>query len=240
MSEYYAVIRSTDHLAHYGVKGMKWGVRKAIERGNFRALSRQYNKAQKKLAKLNRAADINAQNNIAKKHNKRAKIGLGVGLAGLGAFTGNELLVRHLAKKYGISSTPSTNHPAVNELVEKSVRKKHYVGPGKGIYKVGEGLGTGPVGEVTPKAVFNSSTATSIRKPNAFRTINRISSAVGAAGFGTAAYQKGRAIAAKYRTTQKGHAKAVAKRDAFEREMRNAFAGTAFEKAPSKRRKRKR
>ena len=28
MSEYYAVIRSTDHLAHYGVKGMKWGVKK--------------------------------------------------------------------------------------------------------------------------------------------------------------------------------------------------------------------
>ena len=52
MSEYYAVQRSTDHLAHYGVKGMKWGVRKAIATGNQRALDRHFRKAAKKLRKL--------------------------------------------------------------------------------------------------------------------------------------------------------------------------------------------
>lgn len=52
MSEYYAVQRSTDHLAHYGVKGMKWGVRKAIATGNQRALDRHFRKAAKKLKKL--------------------------------------------------------------------------------------------------------------------------------------------------------------------------------------------
>ena len=52
----YAVERDGAYLAHSGVKGMKWGVRKAIERGNDRALSRQYRKAQKKLAKLEKRA----------------------------------------------------------------------------------------------------------------------------------------------------------------------------------------
>ena len=52
MNEYYAVIRTTDHLAHYGVKGMKWGVRKAIIMGDQKKLDRHFKKATKKLAKL--------------------------------------------------------------------------------------------------------------------------------------------------------------------------------------------
>lgn len=45
MAEYYAVERSPEYLKHYGVKGMKWGVRKAMERGNTRALNRHYLKS---------------------------------------------------------------------------------------------------------------------------------------------------------------------------------------------------
>lgn len=52
MSEYYAVIRSTDHLAHYGVKGMRWGVRRALAKGNQRALDRNFRRAARKLKKL--------------------------------------------------------------------------------------------------------------------------------------------------------------------------------------------
>lgn len=54
MAEYYGVVRSNrPELSHYGIRGMKWGVRKALERGDDRALSRQYRKAQRKLRKLN-------------------------------------------------------------------------------------------------------------------------------------------------------------------------------------------
>ena len=52
MSEYYAVQRSTDHLAHYGVKGMKWGVRRAIANANARSLDRHFRRAARKLKKL--------------------------------------------------------------------------------------------------------------------------------------------------------------------------------------------
>ena len=55
MPRYYGVIRNREpdsYLAHYGVMGMKWGVRKARERGDDAALSRQYKKAQAKLKKL--------------------------------------------------------------------------------------------------------------------------------------------------------------------------------------------
>lgn len=83
-NEYYGVASTPtdDFLAHYGIKGMKWGVRKAIQRGDDRALSRQYRKAEKKLAKLERLSN-------GSKYAKRAtRYGLGAaamgGLAAIG------------------------------------------------------------------------------------------------------------------------------------------------------------
>lgn len=77
MGEYYAVQRSTDHLAHYGVKGMKWGVRKAIATRNQKALDRHFQKAAKKLAKLQ---DIGLNN---KKYAAKA-LAYGAAAAGTG------------------------------------------------------------------------------------------------------------------------------------------------------------
>ena len=78
MSEYYAVERTGDSLAHYGIKGIKWGVRKAIQSGNAKALGRQFRKAEKKLAKLEKRGAN------GKKYAKRAAK-LGVAGAALGA-----------------------------------------------------------------------------------------------------------------------------------------------------------
>lgn len=58
MAKYYGVERSEEYLAHYGVKGMRWGVRRAKERGDSKRLKKHYEKANKKLNKLKVKADI--------------------------------------------------------------------------------------------------------------------------------------------------------------------------------------
>jgi len=71
MAEYYAVERSSDYLVHYGVRGMKWGVRKAIDkiRSNMR-MSRNYMKAQKKLGIATRVGGIIGGTAYAASHKK--------------------------------------------------------------------------------------------------------------------------------------------------------------------------
>lgn len=224
MSEYYAVIRSSNELAHYGIRGMRWGVRKAIQRGDMQAYSKQYRKAEKKLKKLSEKADIEKQKEVAKKHNRRAAIATGIGLAGLGTLTGNKLVAKRMAKD-AIAILPTN---------KKSARKERIVGEGKGIHKEGEGLGIGPVGDRGYDRVPVEGGKSSSR-PNGFRTIEKMAKVVTVAGLGTAAYQKSRALSAKLRTTKKGHAKAVAKRDEFRREMNKTFAGVKSKK--NKRRK---
>lgn len=56
MAVYYAVNRSKEYLAHYGIRGMRWGVRKAIQKGDRRAYERQLRKATRKLEKLEKQA----------------------------------------------------------------------------------------------------------------------------------------------------------------------------------------
>lgn len=58
MAIYYAVERSQSYLKHYGVKGMRWGVRRAKEHKDDKRLFKHWKKANKKLVKLKRKADV--------------------------------------------------------------------------------------------------------------------------------------------------------------------------------------
>ena len=81
----YGVERSNEYLAHYGIRGMKWGVRKAIKSGNSARLSKQYAKASKKLAKLEKRAG-----KTGKYARRAALMGAGAAAAGGLAVAGTE------------------------------------------------------------------------------------------------------------------------------------------------------
>jgi len=176
MSEYYAVQRSDEYLAHYGVKGMKWGVRKAIADGNGRRLDRHYRKALNKMKKLNTKANIQRSKQEYKgRMSDAASIGVpGVAAGALGAGW------RALEKAKNV----------------------------KGIaYGVGPGL--------LPFVHTSGSVM-----------------ALGGLAAGAGGYQLAKGLAAKHRTTKKGHAKAVQKQQKFRKAMGEAFKGTKYAKLP--------
>lgn len=84
--EYYGDMPYSEELYHYGVKGMKWGVRKAIESGNRDRLARQAGKAAEKLRRLQLKANLINQSGEYRQLKDAAKVGLA--LAGTGAGLG--------------------------------------------------------------------------------------------------------------------------------------------------------
>ena len=112
MSEYYAVQRSGDSLAHYGVRGMKWGVKKALTSGSDKKLNKQFVKAQNKLRKLEDKADLSRQKAAAKEHGKKA-----VRSAAVGAVT-------------GAFSVGAQNQYAKNAIKDSRIGKIKYLGGG--------------------------------------------------------------------------------------------------------------
>lgn len=154
----YAVDRSSEYLAHYGVLGMRWGVRRAKEHGNRAALEKHYLRASRKLAKLS----INANREVSRKRFDQAKGNMlvgGLASAGLGA---------------GLSYGGSSGVPNPARIKTAALA----------------GLASGLTG-----AAINSE-----------------------------GIMSGRHI------SDAGHARAVAKRDAWLKEMRNNFKGTEYRK----------
>ena len=265
MENYYAIVRSGDHLAHYGVKGMQWGVRKAIEKGNDKRLDRTYRKAAKKLQKLNEKADIGVQNKNAEKYNKIAKrtakiggVGLGIGLAGTGLNRG--LFAINTVRKNAASSKLKKLYDEEDRIrhnAEKQVFKAWHNDPamrsGKGYYtKPTDNLVTNISNKYKRDSANLASKRDKIRtdfnrEANTRKTVANASQLIGnigvAAGLGSMAISgvsKAKAYAAKKRTTAEGHAKAVAKRDAWQKEMRNAFKGTKYSGLPKQTTKKRR
>lgn len=202
---YYAIERSSDYLAHYGIKGMKWGVRKAIESGNSRKLDRAYRKATKKLAKLEDKANINKQKSLAESRNTAAKLLGRFGLLNAGVAVGG-----HLGAN---ASREKAWDVRYNELDPVEGLKK---------YKSWESY-RNHVEDAARKYDNLEASANKLRN---------LSLGIGAASLGTAAIAKLASNKAKKRTTPQGHKAAAMERDAWRSEMRKAFKGTKYNKLP--------
>ena len=251
MNEYYGSnLASSDFFAHYGVKGMKWGVRKAIERGSEKALARQYRKAVKKLKKLSDKADIDTQAKKAKTYGKIGKAAAGVaatgglmavGGTGLGKhFTGlaKNTYVKHLLNndRYREFESQLINHHqnkffiGHDKLLEsgapKSVRDA-FVEKSKKDFKKAydEAYEIHKQTDKNLKNQFNNQS--NIAK--AGFSAAKVGSAIAGIGLLGSTIAGSKAVAAKRRTTAKSHAKAVSKRNEWQKQMKEAFKGTQYD-----------
>lgn len=105
MAQYYGIERSSEYLEHYGIKGMRWGVRKAIQSGDRQALKKHFVKASLKLGKLSLNANRPVQQrlyNSAKSRMVSGALGSALGSAGLTAAINGDLKSAGIAGAAGL------------------------------------------------------------------------------------------------------------------------------------------
>lgn len=223
MSEYYAIIRSTSELQHYGVKGMKWGVRKAIDRGNDRSLERHYKKAARKLRKLEWKANPEQQMKYAKTNDKVAKAGFKVGLAGIGTAVGANVAGRALTNAYRKAHN-AFYYPGYD--LDAIKRVKAFESGNKDLYDQMQSE------RYNQWNRYKTASDNHVKYGNAAGKVEDIASRVGAIGLGIGIGSKAVSANAKWRAT-KGNAKMKQNRDTWKKEMREAFKNTKYQSLPS-------
>ncbi len=158
MDEYYASpVASTDFLMHYGVKGMKWGVRKALERGDVKALRRHQIKALKKLAKLNKMA-VSGKKYAAKAAAYGTGAALAGGLSGLGTGKISSLLLNRAAHLGKMSDQALATGSLIDKIRGNRLyeRQKAYADAANAVKNFGEsrsiaGKAIDKVGHLSPE-----------------------------------------------------------------------------------------
>jgi hypothetical protein len=227
-----------NYLAHYGVKGQRWGIRKyqnedgsltqlgkehySVGSGGNEKFDKSYRKETKKFQKLSDKADIDVQKEQAKIHDERAKkaakIGVKAGLTaasliGVGNLAANKLT--------DLSNRDFRNIMALNSAEKKLFRDYdvyNFSSEVNNIEKVRDSIG---------RSARSRDDAWKIAEPFALTAVLGASAAA-ATGLGYAAYNKIAAGVNKHRLTDKGHAKAVAKRDAQYKKITNMVKDTPY------------
>lgn len=249
----YGVERSNEYLAHYGIRGMKWGVRKAIKSGNSARLSKQYAKASKKLAKLEKRAA-----NTGKYARRAALMGAGaaaagglaaVGTAGVSTFMKNNAKYAGKASK-GIgnamvkggqlmSKIPGANKTAGKVITAGYNLQANKINNANAVYNAGRAVDAWGKSNSIARGVGNQAQNAIIRRgiksgriaPATARgvEVNKAISGVSnntIARVGAGAIGAGLAVGAAKNAYRAATAKKKAAK--FKSEMNKAFAGTKY------------
>ena len=249
-NEYYGIASTPmdDYLAHYGVRGMKWGVRKAVASGNSARLGRQYAKAQKKLAKLEKRA-----NSGAKYARRAAALGAGAAIAGGAAVLGNKSnltngiynVAGRLGKfKTGAHLANRVNSAATTNAWDAAKNAAYTIGGKTGKFKQGAQAARSidKARANVQSAIYDAAGKTGKFKQGAqaARSVNNLS--VGrVARIGAGALGVGLGAAAGYNAYRAATTKRAAKKAAqFRSETNKAFAGTQYANGGSSSKKRRR
>ena len=213
MTEYYGAptTPTSDYLAHYGIRGMKWGVRKARESGNTKALSRQYAKAQKKLAKLEKRA--NSGSAYAK---RAAALGAGAAATGAAAVGAPSKWAGAWGKSHSITRGATSGLMDTGSKLQAQAARN----------------GT----NAAVKAAKSKAGMTAWKAGKGVEKANLSNATVARLGLGAASLGLG--AGAAYNAYRAGTTKRAAKKAAeFRGEMNKAFAGTQYADRPKKKRR---
>lgn len=134
MAEYYAVERSPEYLMHFGVRGMKWGIRKAINKTG-RPRSKAYADAQKKLKRATMFGGVIGGAIYASRHKEELNKSFQK------SKSKNNM---HIARSHASKGKVSSRDKAALDSLKKSVNR----GAIAGTLTVGGGLGGGAVGAI--------------------------------------------------------------------------------------------
>lgn len=231
INEYYgnASTPNDSFLMHYGVKGMKWGViRKKLSDVKYGARRKH---AEAKMKRLERNADLGVQQKRLNRNLKIAGAGLGTSMASLGAHS----LQKVMSSKKLLNSSKNLANARIAEEQGRKLRDTAYNNwktaankqPRIPHHNLRNKYSTANKEWWAAKNAFDDTTrehkALTDKIDSGISKSKKLSYGIAGAGLGVAGVAAGRAALAAYRSSKRGHAKAVAKRDAYRKEMNQRY-----------------